>query len=236
MPQLLPRIALIGLTLLMLPAPPAAGQTSIVTTPDAPAQDEARNVNQSPPDYFAKAQEARLLADTARQNSDVATMLLAVRLLREIPLEAAGSTPHDPMPDEATFTPRGLLAEARAMAKGDATLLTQIRVMENEASRGVVASAFGRGLVRSIQAINPRAAYQFNVTARGGEPLRLGVIGDIGTALTMRLTDARGKVVCLDDQNDYAPVCQLTPGAPTQFRVDILNKSALRSRAVILSN
>jgi len=109
-------------------------------------------------------------------------------------------------------------------------------VMEGQSPRGVTASAFGQGLVRSVQTMAPRGAYQFSVTARGGEKLRIGAIGDVGTSLLMRLVDGKGKIVCLDDQNDYAPVCQLTPGASAQYKVDLMNKSPAASRAVILSN
>jgi hypothetical protein len=90
--------------------------------------------------------------------------------------------------------------------------------------------------VRVVQAVNPRAAYQFTVNARGGEPLRIGAIGDVGTTLVMRLQDPGGRIVCLDDNGDYAPVCEVRPKATGPYRVDILNKSAAQSRAVILSN
>ena len=99
-----------------------------------------------------------------------------------------------------------------------------------------MASAFGKGLVRSVRTVDPRGAYRFNVTAAGGAPLRVGAIGDVGTALAMRVQDAAGRTLCLDDNADYAPVCQLTPRSSGQYWIDILNKSAAKSRAVILSN
>ena len=180
-------------------------------------------------DAFAQAMAARQVAEFARRQKDPAAMLTAARMLQEIPVSGADD-------GDAAFTPAGLFAEAREFARGDTLLLQQILVAESNGHRGVMSSAFGKGLVRVVQPVNPLAAYQFMINAKGGEPLRIGAIGDVGTSLVMRLQDDRGKVVCLDDNGDYAPVCQLTPKAGGQFRVDVLNKSKQRSRAVILSN
>lgn len=210
-------------------AEPTAPVTTAAPTSQAADAPPAKAV----PDAFEQAMAARLVAEFARRRQDASAMLVAVKLLEDIPI-ASGAA--DPAASEASFTPRGLLAEARTMAGRDAVLLTQIRVMESQAPRGVSTSAFGQGLVRSVQTMAPRGAYQFSVTAKGGEKLRIGAIGDVGTSLLMRLVDSRGKIVCLDDQNDYAPVCQLTPGASTQYKVDLMNKSPAASRTVILSN
>lgn len=156
-------------------------------------------------------------------------MIVAARMLGEIPFTGQAG-------DDAAFTPAGLFAEAKTMARGDAALLLQITVAQATGTRGVTASAFGKGLVRSVQTVNPRAAYQFSVQANGGEPLRVGAIGDMGTSLLIRIQDVAGKTVCLDDQGDYGPVCQLTPRAAARYRINIVNKSAVKSRAVILSN
>lgn len=182
------------------------------------------------PDAFAQALAARQVADYARRQKDVAAMVTAARMLQELPVKDTGAAP------DAGFSADGLFAEAKAMAGDNDVLQQQIRVAQSTGSRGVLASAFGRGLVRSVQTVNPQAAYRFNVTAAGGQPLRVGAIGDLGTSLAMRVQDAGGKTVCMDDNADYAPVCQLTPNKSGQYRIDILNKSGAKSRAVILSN
>ena len=158
-------------------------------------------------------------------------MLTAARMLQQVPVADGAANAGD-----AAFSPKGLFEEAKALAKGDAQLLMQINVAQSTGSRGVVSSAFGKGLVRLVQDVNGKAAYSFALKAKGGEPLRIGAIGDVGTTLYIRLRDASGKVACLDDNADYAPVCAVTPKAAGDYRVDIGNKSAGKSRAVILSN
>jgi hypothetical protein len=205
----------------LLLAAPAAAQEAAPAAPAAAV------------DPFAQALAARQVADFARRTRDAAAMVTAAQMLREIPFRdaAAGGV------DGGGFTAAGLFAEARTLAGSNAPLLAQIDFAERAAgSRGVTASAFGKGLVRSVQTVDPRGAYRFNVTAAGGTPLRVGAIGDVGTALAMRVQDAGGRTVCMDDNADYAPVCQLTPKANAQYRIDILNKSPAKSRAVILSN
>lgn len=181
-------------------------------------------------DPFAQAIAARQVADFARRERDPLAMLTAARMLQQIPVTDSGAA------DDAAFTPAGLFAEAKALAKGDQPLLMQIQVAQTTGSRGVMSSAFGKGLVRSVQDVGGKAAYRFTLQAQGGQPLRIGAIGDMGTALYIRLLDSAGKTVCLDDNADYAPVCAVTPKKPGSYRVDIVNKSAAKSRTVILSN
>lgn len=183
------------------------------------------------PDPFAQAMAARQVADFARRERDAHAMLTAARMLQQIPVADNGA----PASGEAAFTPDALFAEAKALARDDQALLLQIRLAQS-AGRGVVASAFGKGLVRRVLDVSPRNSYRFTVTAKGGEPLRIGAIGDMGTNMYIRLVDSTGKQLCLDDNADYAPVCAVKPKTSGEFRVDIGNKSAARSRTVVLSN
>ena len=221
----------------------AMAQTTAPLETSPPAADAPANAPPppalTPADPFAQAIAARQVADFARRERDPLAMLTAARMLQQIPFS-------DTVPvvtDSATtaqpaagFTANGLFDEASAMAKGDTQLLTQIQVAKANGTRGVVSSAFGRGLVRLIQDVGARGIYRFNIMARGGEPLRVGAIGDIGTSISIRLLDAAGKMVCMDDNQDYAPVCALTPKAGGNYRVDVVNKSTAKSRTVILSN
>ena len=180
------------------------------------------------PDAFAQATAARVVADFARRQKDPQAMLVAARMLADVPITAGA--------DDAGFSPASLFAEARVLAGPDPMLLQQIRIAQSTAPRGVTSSPFGHGLLRNVELLAPRSTYQFTVTAKGGAPLQIGAIGDLGTSLTMRLFDESGRVVCLDDHGDYAPVCELRPRSTGEYHVNLLNKSATQSRTVILSN
>ena len=183
-----------------------------------------------PADPFAQVIAARTVADFARRNKDARAMIVAARMLNEVPMQEGAAT------GDAGFSANGLFAEATAFARGDANLLMQIKLAQSNHTKGVFSSPFGKGLLRSVQNVSPRSTYRFDVNAVGGQPLRIGAIGDIGTSMSMRLVDGGGHVVCADDRNDYAPVCATTPRTAGAYRVELLNRSATPSRTVILSN
>lgn len=189
-------------------------------------------------DPFEQMIAASHVADFARRQKDPQAFIVAARMLQEVPVteQAGAGTTTTGAPVAGTFTPEGLYAEAKALAKGDQALLMQINLAQNAGSRGVLSSAFGRGLVRIVQDMGARASYAFPIKAKGGERLRIGAIGGANTKMVMRMRDKSGKVVCTDDSGDYAPVCSLDPKAAGDYRVEIQNRSDAPSRTVILSN
>ncbi|WP_311268727.1 hypothetical protein [Sphingobium sp. WCS2017Hpa-17] len=214
---------LIAGAMMAMSGPVAAQEQVPAPTPVSTAPPAA------PADPFAQAIAARQVADFARRERDPYAMLTAARMLQQVPIS------EEKAQGDAPFSPEALFTEAKALARDDQNVLLQIR-MAQSSGRGVVASAFGKGLVRRVLDVDPRNAYRFTVTAKGGEPLRIGAIGDIGTNMYIRLLDTSGKQICLDDNKDYAPVCAVTPRASGQYRVDIGNRSTARSRTVVLSN
>ncbi|HZK98742.1 MAG TPA: hypothetical protein VFC47_02490 [Caulobacteraceae bacterium] len=225
----------------MIVAGCAALSITMIGGQAAQAQAVAPPIAQSAPEFdaFDQAMAAKRVADFGRRQHDPEALLVAARMLQEVPFrdKAAGPAGATTSPGEsATFTAEGLFSEARALAGGDPQLLTRIRLAESAGARGVLSSAFGLGLVRIVQDVGARAIYGFAVQARGGTPLKIGAIGDVKTKMVMRLRDQNGKVVCLDDNGDYAPVCTFNPRASGPFKVEIVNRSDTPTRAVILSN
>ena len=86
-------------------------------------------------------------------------------------------------------------------------------------------------IVKEMAPLVKRIAYHFMTRL----PASVDV-DDLIQAGLMGLLDASGKQLCLDDNADYAPVCAVTPRASGEYRIDIGNKSAAKSRTVILSN
>jgi hypothetical protein len=203
-----------------------AGSAAAQTPPAAPAIDP-----------FEQVMAASRVADFARRQKDPQALIVAARMLQEAPItDSATAGPAAGPPVAGAFTPDGLFAEAKAMAKGDTALLMQISLAQSSGSKGVLSSAFGRGLVRIVQDMGARASYVFPIKAKGGERLRIGAIGGANTKMVMRMRDKAGKVVCTDDSGDYAPVCSLDPKTAGDYRVEIVNRSDAPSRTVILSN
>jgi hypothetical protein len=182
---------------------------------------------------FDQVIAANRVAEFGRRQHDPQALMVAARMLEEVPFQDKAG---DGAADTAAFSPAGLLAEAKVLAKGNPQLLTQISLAQSSGGRGVLSSAFGQGLVRSVQNVAARSAYAFAIRASGGDLLRIGAIGDVTTKMVMTLFDQRGKVVCIDDNSDYAPVCSVRPQSAGSFKVEIANRSNTSVRAVILSN
>ena len=210
---------------------------AIVAVSPALARAEGLAPAAAAPDPFEQVIAARHVADFGRRRNSVQAMITAARMLQEVKFQdAAGSPPPsgDAAARPAEFTPEGLYGEAEAMAKGDPQVLAQIRIARSS-GRGVLTSAFGKGLVRTVRQVGARAVYAFNVQARAGELLRIGAIGDASISMVMRLRDTSGRLLC-NDGGDYAPVCSITPLLAAALRVEIENKGAAPTQAVILSN
>lgn len=184
-------------------------------------------------DPFEQVLTARQVADFARRRKSAQAMIVAARMLQEVKFEDPVAEAK-PAVEEAEFTPKGLFDEAETLAKGDPAALAQIRIARNS-GRGVLTSAFGKGLVRAVREVGARTLYAFEVQAKAGELLRIGAIGDSTVRMAMRLRDKAGKLLC-DDGGDYAPVCSVRPLLAAALRVEILNQSNAATRAVILSN
>jgi hypothetical protein len=222
------RSVLAGCALAALTTVSATAQTPAALASAKPATAAAPAT-----DPFEQAMAARSVADYGRRQKDPYALLTAARMLQEVPFQdAAPAEPGSPPPP---FSAEALFDEAKALAKDDQALLMQIAIARQAGSRGVIASQFGQGLVRTVQALAARGNYAFPIKAKGGALLRVGAIGDTRTRMSMRLRDSRGRIVC-DDSGDYAPVCSIQTQAAGDYRVELLNQTDSPTRAVILSN
>ena len=217
-----------------------AGQTARAESAEPPAAAAkpaaAAAVTPAPPqlDAFEQAMAASRVADFGRRQKDPHALIVAARMLQEIPMQD-GAEAADPTAPPPPFSAEALFDEAKVLAKGDAQLLMQINLAQNADSRGVLSSMFGAGLVRIVRDVSGRQVFAFPIKAKGGELLRIGAIGDARTEIGMRLRDKAGKLLC-DVSGDFAPVCSIRPKNAGDFKVEVLNRGSAATRAVILSN
>lgn len=201
-----------------------AGTAQAQEMAQAPAADpaaEARGVSQ--------AVTAAELARWGRDRSDPGALIMAARLLAEVPVRVEG--------DQAPMlTPGALLDQAAAVAGGNTAVLDAIERLRAAGTRGVISSPFGRGPVFIVKQIDPRETYWFEVQARGGEVLRIAAIGDGDTNIDLTVRDSDGVLVCRDGFGDHYPVCTTQPRADGRLRIDIVNRGEIWTRVQILTN
>ena len=192
-----------------------AGQEDAVLTP------AARGVTQ--------VLTAAELAAWGRDRNDAGALIMAARLLAEVPVrQTDGETPF--------LTAASLLDEAAAMAGDNPGVVDAIDRLRDPLTRGVRSSAFGAGPVLTVKSLQARERWAFDVEARGGEILRVAAIGDGDTNIDLTVRDARGAVICRDGFGDHYPVCTVSPRAGGQMQVDIVNRGDVWTKVQVLSN
>ena len=169
------------------------------------------------------------LAAWGRDRSDAGALIMAARLLAEVPVrQSDGETPF--------LTATSLLDEAAAMAGDNPGVVDAIDRLRDPLTRGVRSSMFGAGPVLTVKSLQARERWAFDVEARGGEILRVAAIGDGDTNIDLVVRDARGAVVCRDGFGDHYPVCTVSPRAGGQMQVDIVNRGDVWTKVQVLSN
>jgi hypothetical protein len=177
----------------------------------------------------AQAVTAAELAAWGREHGDAGALIMAARLLAEVPVRR-GEGP------EPLLTPDRLLDDAAALSAGNQPLMDAIDRLREPLTRGVRSSTFGAGPVLTVKQLRARENWAFEVDARGGEVLRVAAIGDGDTDIGLAIRDTRGAVICRDGFGDHYPVCTVSPRAGGKMRVDIVNRGDVWTSIQVLSN
>jgi hypothetical protein len=178
----------------------------------------------------AQAVTAAELASWGREHGDAGALIMAARLLAEVPMRPAGDGP------EPSLTPGRLLDEAAALSAGNQPLMDAIDRLREPLTRGVRSSPFGAGPVQTVKQLRARESWAFEVDARGGEVLRVAAIGDGDTNIDLAIRDPRGTLMCSDGFGDHYPVCTVSPRAAGKMRVNIVNRGDVWTSIQVLSN
>jgi hypothetical protein len=168
------------------------------------------------------------LAAWGRARNDPGAMIMAARLLAEVPVR----TGEGPAP---ILTPARLLDEALAMAPGNEAVQAAVQRVR-DGTRGVSSSTFGAGPIFTVQAVGARQTLAFEVEARRGEVLRVAAIGDGDTNIDLVVTGETGNLLCRDGFGDHYPVCTMPASGGGRLKVDVINRGGVWTQVQILSN
>jgi hypothetical protein len=201
----------------------AVGGAAAVTPDPQPGavSPEARGV--------AQAVTAAELAAWGRERGDAGALIMAARLLSEVPVrQGEGPAP--------ILTPGRLLDEAAALSAGNQPIIDAIDRLREPMTRGVRSSPFGAGPVFTVKQLQARESWGFEVDARPGEVLRVAAIGDGDTDIDLTIRDQRGATVCRDGFGDHYPVCTVSSRAGGKMSVAISNRGDVWTSIQVLSN
>ncbi len=181
----------------------------------------------------AQVVTAAQLAHWGRARGDAGALIMAARILGEVPMRPLEQGDEG---DPPILTADGLLDEAGALADGDQRVLDAIHRMRQGPTRGVRSSPFGQGPIFMVREIKARETWGFDLEARSGEVLRVAAIGDGDTDIDLTVRDAAGAVVCTDGFGDHYPVCTLPRPGAGRMRIDIVNRGGVWTKVQVLSN
>ena len=199
----------------------AAGAAAFTPQAEPVITPEARGV--------AQAVTAAELAAWGRERGDAGALIMAARLLSEVPMRQ-GEGP------AALLTPDRLLDEAAALSGGNQPIIDAIDRLREPMTRGVRSSPFGAGPVFTVKQLQARENWTFDVEARAGEVLRVAAIGDGDTNIDLAIRDQRGAEVCRDGFGDHYPVCTVSSRTGGKMRVAIVNRGDIWTSIQVLSN
>ena len=199
----------------------AAGAAAFAPQSEPVITPEARGV--------AQAVTAAELAAWGRERGDAGALIMAARLLSEVPMRQGEGA-------AALLTPDRLLDEAAALSAGNQPIIDAIDRLREPMTRGVRSSPFGAGPVFTVKQLQARENWTFDVEARAGEVLRVAAIGDGDTNIDLAIRDQRGAEVCRDGFGDHYPVCTVSSRTGGKMRVAIVNRGDIWTSIQVLSN
>lgn len=120
---------------------------------------------------------------------------------------------------------------AREFASGDDYLLGLIEDAEVEGHRGAV-----DGASRTLNRLQAGYIDMVKVEFKGGELAELAILGAGGANLDLKVTDAQGNTICLEQGVSDKLYCAWTPATDGAFYAEVENLSNQRNSYYLLTN
>ena len=222
--------ALVAFAALSAPAL-AQDQTGTNVAKDAAQAD-------GPVSQLAMAQQ---LYDYGIAAEDALSVLAAARIVAAIDVTDADRAPEES--GEATATAEEgegvdapadaatMLATARALAGGDATILGLIEDAEAEGSRGRIG-----GPSRTLSRLPAGRYDRWTIPFYGGRYAEIAIIGDGDADLDAIIADENGNTICIDTSYSDNLRCSFTPRWDGYFTVIVTNVGRVRNSYYLLTN
>lgn len=183
----------------------------------------------------ASAALALQLYEWGKANDDAFSVIAAARILASLgedleaasaagelePEAEAGPQPEAKEGDAAVPEPATMLAEARALASGDARLVALIDEAESVQSRAFVRPDQIVAGLTTVDAFS-EDAWRWR-TALGGQVAEVAISGDGDTDLDLFIYDENGYLVCSSTLYGDTEYCSWIPKWTGQFRIVVKN-------------
>lgn len=176
------------------------------------------------------------LADYARTAKDARAMIVAAKMVDSVTTKEGTDKGKIEGTGKGTGTAKvttaaDLFAEAKTLAGGDADIVAAVEAAQAETSKGVIT-----GAIRTVQYVPGSTTWTVRFTARGGEPLVVGVRRDSATPLGLKIFDENGNLVCQDMSGNVTLYCRVNPIWTGPFAVQAINYGAYGTGVAMVTN
>lgn len=198
---------------------PALAQTA------APAAPAKANVDPTAPKPAGMLPVEQLhlseqLAAYGRTAKDPLSLIVAAQIRQQVGVKVVDRKPDEgdsgaPASAEAGAVVDGLLAEAKALSKNDATIVAMADDVKAAATKGRV----GGGIV-SLGQITGRTIHSRTMSFRANQTAEVAAVGIDTNDIMLEVFDEGGHLICRDTDPAY---CRFTPAWTGSFTVKVHN-------------
>jgi hypothetical protein len=208
------------------------------------AQSEEKKPQEgTPSSEIAAILLANDLAKYGYQNNSASSLIEAARILAQVPTQKfvaekteAGAKTEDKTEKAKTpeFTVANLLADAKELAAGDATLLaliSDVEKIQGTATRGALGGPqVGTGIIYA------RSNMDYYVNFYAGRFAEVAVAGDGSTDLDLSVYDQNGNLIVSDTSYSGNAYVSWVPAWTGTFRIRVVNNGYVSNTFGIASN
>jgi hypothetical protein len=215
----------------------------LLMTSNVFAQSEERLQEMAPSNEMAAILLANDLAMYGYQNNSASSLIEAASILTRIPTrelavekkeEGEKSENETTKAEKPEFTPESLLADAKELAAGNATLLAMISSVEKTLgaqTRGAVGGPqVGRGTIYANSYID------YFINFIGGHFAEVAVVGDGDTVLDLYIYDQNGNLITSDTRYLGNAYVSWYPRWTGTFRIRLVNRGNVYNNFGIATN
>lgn len=209
------------------------GDVSLATT-GTNAAAEATKADGAATTAVSLSNAAMELAREGREVNDPLLLLAAARVLLSVGArDGDGEVSSEPLPADAPAASGGasekadaerrdlaasLIADARLLARGDATVIALASAVENTASKG---SVTGPGAY--YPRVDARSTTTISERYRGGQLAEAAIYGDGDTDVDLYVYDQNGNLICADTRSSDRGYCRWVPAWTGTYYIQLRN-------------
>ena len=176
------------------------------------------------------------LARLASESKDPILMLAAARLEAMVTTKVATRNKTSEGDTTEAGAPKPEKADLFALAEQFAGTNARLQAVIEASKASVQTKGAAGGAILTSDRVLAQSSDYYRIRFRGGEPVRIAVLGDGDSDLDLYVYDENGNLVCRDTDYSDQTYCSWTPAWTATFRIKIENLGSVYNRYRLATN